>query len=75
MAPVREAKFARQTEEHDISIGEAGDVSLGDLHKAVAQDQFWKIGRIMLPLNNVAWGHYATNQILKFKSLRELIVR
>ena len=27
------AKSLRQTEERDISIGEAGDVSIGDLHK------------------------------------------
>jgi hypothetical protein len=29
--------------ESDISIGEAGDVSIGDLQLKVAENRFWKI--------------------------------
>jgi len=29
--------------ERDISIGEAGDVSIGDLHEVAGQKFFWKI--------------------------------
>jgi hypothetical protein len=32
--------------ERDISIGEAGDVSIGDLQPKVAELRFWKIGPV-----------------------------
>jgi hypothetical protein len=33
----------RPTVERDISIGEAGDVSIGDLQSEVVEQAFWKI--------------------------------